>query len=394
MKQINIFLGLTILLAFMSCEDMKFDSNVAVPNLSISVQDPTVIVNDTVNAGINDTVYITVNSDAQYLAYYKGDTTHKFERSRTYALWQFGIDAFYDQTFRLPVTNKVTEREWKFYEYNSVEDIKAAGFSFNNATAELGEFDQPSTAYMAVNNRKQLHLNVPSYSQPSSLILTPDSMFVGKNEFGIVSQTLYMELYFISDAADAALRESSGIIGQSRLKVKYVMKDGKNFSHQKSRLDVKDNISINYQTKNPLLYPGGGGDFLADRRIFTGMVNQQIDSVIIQFGSGVGIVGTDTTKYYGFSGDVYIVSMRLGDTHYRQWDEGADLYTDYELEQKSEHEVKLVYKTAGVYNFWAVGTNVGRKIYTDDNNYQNQYGFSSKDYDIKRNYVKATIKIN
>jgi len=385
MKRINIISGLFIVLAFMSCQTWKYDGVIDAPDLSINVQNPT--------AAVDDTVYITVNSNAQYLAYFKGDTTHEFEKSRTYALWQYGIDAFYNETYRMPVTENVTEREWKFYEYNSLADIEAAGFSFYNCPAELGEYDQPETAYMKVNNRKQLHLQVPDYNQSSRLILKPDNMFIGRNEFGITSQTLYMEMYFVSDAADAALRETSGIIGQSELQVTYVMKDGLRFSHA-DRGRTKDDISINFRTKNPLLYPDSDGSFSADRNLFRNMVDEQIDSVIIQFGSGEGIPGTDTTKYYGFSGDVYIVSMKLGDTQYIEWNEGLDFYSAYVGVQKTTHEVKVVYEQPGTYDLWVVGTNVGRKQYSDANNYQNQYGFSSKDYDIKRTYVKSTITIN
>ncbi len=173
----------------------------------------------------------------------------------------------------------------------------------------------------------------------------------------------------------------------------YLMKDGKEFSHD-DRGDTKDNIDINFRTKNPLFYPAGGGTFGADKNIFRDMVDEQIDKVILQFGSGEGIVGGDTTDYYGFSGDVYIVSIRLGSTFYNEWDEGQNLYSDYVGEQTEEHEVKLVYEEAGTYDFWVVGTNVGRKLYNDENNYSNEFGFSSKDYDIKRTYVKETITIN
>lgn len=385
MKLLNIITGLIIIVAFTSCEDLKYDANVEEPSVSIIVDNPT--------AAVGDTVYITVNSDAQYLAYYKGDLGHEFEQSRTYALWQNGIDAFYDSTYKRPVTENVTEREWFFYEYNSVSDIEAAGFSFSNCTAELGEFEQPSTAYMMLNNTKQLHLNIPRNDQPAQMIISPTDTYIGKNEYGIPSQTIYLELYFVSDEVDANLRETSGIIGQCELKVTYVMKDGQEFSHD-DRGATKDNIDINYRTKNPLMYPSGGGTFGADRNIFRNMSNEQIDKVILQFGSGEGIVGGDTTKYYGFSGDVYIVSMRLGDTHYYEWDEGQNLYSDYVGLQTSEHEVKLVYDTPGTYDFWVVGTNVGRKVYTDENNYTNQFGFSSNDYDIKRSYVMSTLTIN
>lgn len=386
MKTKNIIIGLNIALIFISCEKIKYDGIIEAPNISINVQNPI--------ANVLDTVFIKVNSDAQYLSYYQGDTLHKFEYSRTYALWKQGIDAFYDETFKIPVTDKVTEKEWKFYENSSIEQIKAEGFSFYNCTAELGEFDQPSTAYMKVNNRKQLHLTIPSNSKTSCLALAPKDMYIGRDYQKKVSQKLYMELYFISDAADAALRESSGIVGQCKMKVTYVMKDGKRFFNKPGPQEVKNNININYRTKNPLLYPSGGGEFTTDVSSFKGILVDQIDSLIIQFGSGLGVVNKDTSKYYGFSGDVYIVSMKLGDTQYNLWDEGQDLYTDYNLEKKSEHEVKLVYKKAGTYDFWVVGTNVGRKIYTDENNFQNDYGFSSKDYNIKRTYEKVTITIN
>jgi len=386
MKLLNKITGLlVIILALTSCEDWKYDANVEAPGVSITVDNP--------NAAVNDTVYITVSSDAQYLAYYKGVLENEFEQSRTYALWKNGIDAFYDSTYRIPVTENVTEREWFFYEYNSVSDIEAAGISFNNCTAELGEFEQPSTAYMKVNNKKQLHLNIPRNDQPSQLIISPTDTYIGKNEYDIPGQSIALELYYVSDEEDASLRETSGIIGQCELKVTYVMKDGQEFSHD-DRGATKDNIDINFRTKNPLLYPTGSGTFGADKNIFKKMVDEQIDKVILQFGSGEGIVGGDTTKYYGFSGDVYIVSMRLGGTHYYEWDEGQNLYSNYVGTQTSEHKVKLVYDTPGTYDFWVVGTNVGRKVYTDENNYQNQFGFSSKDYDIKRTYIMETITIN
>lgn len=385
MKRVNIITGLFFVsMTFTSCEEWKYDANVEAPSVFLNVDNPT--------ADVGDTVFITVNSDAQYLAYYRGDLDHEFEQSRTYALWKHGIDAFYDSTYKIPVTENVTEREWFFYNYNSVSDIEAAGFSFINCTAELGEYEQPATSYMPLNSKTQLRLNIPRNDQPSQLIISPQDTYIGKNEFGIVGQSISLELYFVSDETDAVLRETSGIIGQSELKVTYVMKDGKEFSHD-DRGATKDDIDINFRTKNPLFYPSGGGTFGADKNIFRDMENEQIDKVILQFGSGEGIVGGDTTDYYGFSGDVYIVSIRLGSTFYNEWDEGQNLYSDYVGEQTDEHEVKLVYEEAGTYDFWVVGTNVGRKLYTDENNYSNEFGFSSKDYDIKRTYVKETITI-
>ncbi len=215
MKLAKIITGLLVVnLMFTSCEELKYDANVEPPSVYINVDNPV--------ADPGDTVFITVDSDAQYLAYYKGDLTHEFELSRTYALWKHGIDAFYDSTYKIPVTENVTEREWFFYEYSSVSDIEAAGFSFNNCTAELGEYEQPATSYMPLNSETQLRLNIPRNDQPSQLIISPQDTYIGKNEFGIVGQSISLELYFVSDETDAALRETSGIIGQSELKVTYL----------------------------------------------------------------------------------------------------------------------------------------------------------------------------
>lgn len=407
------FLGLL----FFSCE--KYNMDIESPSVSFTYFP--------INPKVGDSITFNIDTNADFLSIYTGDSLKKYETSRVKALIENDFETFYDSVYRKNLSGGLPTKWYRYLkDYSSLSDVEM-DFQFYGAieNIDLGVYNNfPQSLIKATYPDKNvLKFTVSDRTVNSGIIFQPNIYVFGKGMDPAFSQ---FEIRFVSSEEDKVVRRVSGnkdIIRELSITI-YDVETNEEHTATKSfgnfmTYETDDPMTartspgfinigqfmeqeFDYYLENPekgyikevkfklngelarkgnqsngFYYDFNGGEYY----------REQLDPV-----TGLPINENDYIHYRGFQGDVYLSWIEFGTDEYEPFSLGKSLGSIYDPKGLNKN-YKYAYNKEGEYNVTVVATNTGRKLYSEDG-YQTNRRLSYDDYQIKRSISQQKLNIS
>ena len=401
-----------------SCE--KYDADLDMPSVSFSFS-PT-------NPKVGDTVTFTVNTNADFLSIYTGDTGHKYETSRVKALVENDFDTFYDTVYRenlsggLPTTwyrylkdyASLSEANEDFELYGAIQDVDLGVYNFPQSLIKPSYPDEnvlkfsitDRTVHSGIKFRPDIHIfgdgMEPAYSQMEIRFVSSEedkqirrksnvkdiATFytvtlhdIESNTDTIATQSIFAYRTYETDDLITA-RTSDGFIQFGRImeqRFNYWLKNPEKGYIKEVDMRLTGELARPGDENNPnhYYYDFNGGQYF----------REELDP-----NTGLPVNESDYRRYRGFQGDIYLSWMEFGTNEYEPFSLGQSLGSVYESDGLKK-TYKYVYSESGDFKVTVVATNTGRKQYSGDG-YQSTREFSYDDFDIERAIYEDVLNVS
>ena len=195
MKHTYLLLLLAAVL-LQACDNNEF-GEVNTPNIKLSYSPQ--------NPQVGDTVTFTIESDANFLSIFTGDSLHDYDYSKIRYEMEYGISTFEDTVYRRRSSPDNSVYRAYMKDYNSVQDVlKDISFwgAIDEESIELAEFDPPGGSVVESSHPKQLKFTIKDRRVPSGFSFYPD--------VHLPNRLMYLEMRLVCDSADYFVRFGEG----------------------------------------------------------------------------------------------------------------------------------------------------------------------------------------